>query len=215
MWLAAMASPLFAAKARLSRTRVSAITDELARTQTDAVQAARGFGFESVELRNVPETGKPFVGLSDPELKRWAAELAGNKLNVSVLHVPGSLTASADFVEAAKLLNAAAVWPQNSDARWQKVLVDAGRLTELTAPSIAGAWTPREDWLDAWKKLPRGRIATVRVGAATLDRQNPARLPWKSILEMLQKEGYAGTLTVEPASEDSVRELIHLIGQVA
>ena len=38
------------------------------------------------ELRNVPETKKEFAFLTEPELKRWAAELAANKLKVSFLN---------------------------------------------------------------------------------------------------------------------------------
>ena len=184
-----------AARPRLSRARVSAITDELASTQSEAVRLAREFGFEGVELRNVPETGRPFAALSDPELKRWAAELASNKLKVSALH----LAAGASAQQAADILGARVVW-------------DA---------AMTGAWTPGSDWQEAWRKLPRSGIVSVRVAAASLDRDNQRHLGWKGILEMLQKEGYAGNLVVETgappsdAARESIRELIHLIGQVA
>ena len=189
-----------AAKPRLSRTRVSAITDELASTQSEAVRLAREFGFEGVELRNVPQTGKSFATLSEPELKRWAAELASNKLKVSALHVPAGTNAS----PAVEILGARGVW-------------DA---------TMAGAWTPGPDWQQAWPKLPRSRITSVRVPAASLDRENPRYLGWKGILEMLQKDGYAGNLVVETgvvetgappsdAAREAIRELIHLIGQIA
>ena len=211
------AGTLWAAKARWSRTRVSAITDEMAVSQSAAVRAAREFGFESVELRNVPESGKPFAGLSAPELKRWASELAANKLKVSILHVPAGI----DFVSATGILGAGAVWTSEPNPVYPRVMVDAARLNDITSPGIAGAWTPREDWQEAWRRLPRTRIASVRVATATLDRQNPKHLSWKGILEMLQKDGYGGTITVEtgaPPSDaalESILELIHLIGQVA
>jgi hypothetical protein len=176
---------LHGAKPRLSRARVSAITDEMAPTQSDAVRAARDFGFEFVELRNVPETGRPFGALSDPELKRWASELQASKLKVSVLHAAASSTS------AAAILGAAAVWPPDLD------------------PGKAGAWTPTENWKEDWRQVRATRIVSVRVPAATLHTLN-----WKGILEMLQKDGYSGTLTVEKGDLESIRDLIHMIGMV-
>jgi sugar phosphate isomerase/epimerase len=64
---------------------VSAITDEVGATQSDAVAFARQFGLESVELRNVPETKKEFAFLSTAELRGYASELRRNKLKVSML----------------------------------------------------------------------------------------------------------------------------------
>ena len=184
MWLAALgAAALRGARPRLSRTRVSAITDEMAATQSEAVRLAREFGFAGVELRNVPETGKPFAALSEPELKRWATELTSNKLKVSALHVP----AGASAIPAVAILGAATIW-------------DA---------TMAGAWTPGVDWREAWRKLPRGHIVSVRIPAASLD-----HLPWKGILEMLQKDSYAGNFVVEPGTGESIRQFIHLIGLV-
>jgi len=76
---------LWAAKARISKSRISAITDEMGRTQTDAIAFAKERGLQWVELRTVPETKKEFILLSEPELKRFATELAANKLKVSLL----------------------------------------------------------------------------------------------------------------------------------
>jgi sugar phosphate isomerase/epimerase len=79
------ASGLFAAKARITKSRISAITDEIGRTQTDAIAFAKQFALQWVELRAVPESKREFTILSEPELKRYAAELAANKLKVSLL----------------------------------------------------------------------------------------------------------------------------------
>jgi sugar phosphate isomerase/epimerase len=79
------ASELWAAKAHIAKSRVSAITDEIGRTQADAIAFAKRYGLQWVELRNVPETKKEFIFLSEPELKRFATELAANKLKVSLL----------------------------------------------------------------------------------------------------------------------------------
>ena len=76
---------LCAARSRITKSRISAVTDEIGRTQSDAIAFAKEHGLQWVELRNVPETKKEFISLSEPELKRYATELAGNKLKVSLL----------------------------------------------------------------------------------------------------------------------------------
>jgi sugar phosphate isomerase/epimerase len=179
--LALSAAGIALAKLRLSRRQVSAITDEMAPTQADAISAARELGFEFVELRNVPETGKPFGSLSDPELKRWASELQASKLKVSVLH------AANPSPSAAAILGAAETWPP-----------------------VVGAWEPTDNWKSDWRFVRGTHINTVRVRAATLHTRD-----WKGILEMLQKDGYSGTLTVEKGDLESIRDLIHMIGMVA
>jgi sugar phosphate isomerase/epimerase len=73
-------------RSRITKTRISAITDEIGRTQAEAIAFAHQYGLQWVELRNVPETKKEFAFLTEPELKRWAAELAANKLKVSFLN---------------------------------------------------------------------------------------------------------------------------------
>jgi sugar phosphate isomerase/epimerase len=76
---------LWAAKSRIAKSRISAITDEIGRTQSDAIAFAKDHGLQWVELRNVPESKKEFTSLSEPELKRYATELAANKLKISLL----------------------------------------------------------------------------------------------------------------------------------
>ena len=73
------------AKPHITRARVSAITDEVGATQSDAVAFARQYGLEWVELRNVPETKKEFALLSAAELRGYASELKENKLKVAML----------------------------------------------------------------------------------------------------------------------------------
>jgi sugar phosphate isomerase/epimerase len=79
------AGRLSAAKTHLTKARVSAITDELGRTQADAVDFAKKHGLQLVELRTVPELKKEFAFLTEPELKRYASELASAKIKVSLL----------------------------------------------------------------------------------------------------------------------------------
>jgi sugar phosphate isomerase/epimerase len=76
---------LLAAKAHIAKSRISAITDEIGRTQSDAIAFAKRYALQWVELRNVPESGKEFAFLTEPELRRFASELAANKLKVSLL----------------------------------------------------------------------------------------------------------------------------------
>lgn len=80
------ASRLQAFKSHLTKANISAITDEIGKTQADAIAFAQQYGLQWVELRNVPETKKEFAFLTEPELKRWATELASNKLKVSFLN---------------------------------------------------------------------------------------------------------------------------------
>ena len=81
----AAAAPL-SAKTRITKASISAITDEIGKTQADAIDFAHQYGLALVELRNLPETGREFAKMTEPELKRSAAELASNKLKVSFLN---------------------------------------------------------------------------------------------------------------------------------
>jgi sugar phosphate isomerase/epimerase len=80
------AGPLGAFKSRITKANISAITDEIGLTQTDAIAFAHQYGLQWVELRNVPETKKEVAFLTDPEIKAIAAQLASNKLKVSFLN---------------------------------------------------------------------------------------------------------------------------------
>jgi len=73
------------AKSHITKARIAAITDEIGKTQADAVAFAKQFSLQWVELRNVPESGKEFAALPEAELKRYAAELSASKLKVSLL----------------------------------------------------------------------------------------------------------------------------------
>ncbi len=81
----AAAGQMAAAKAHIAKARVSAITDELGRTQSDAVEFAKKHGLQMLELRTVPESKKEFAYLPAPDLKGFAAELSAAKIKVSLL----------------------------------------------------------------------------------------------------------------------------------
>ena len=80
-----LAGRLRAAKSHLTKARVSAITDELSRTQAGALEFAKKHGLQMLELRTVPETKKDFAFLTAPELKEYATALAAAKIKVSLL----------------------------------------------------------------------------------------------------------------------------------
>ena len=54
-----------AANPHMTKARISAITDEIGRTQADAIAFAKQHGLQWVELRTVPETKKEFASLAD------------------------------------------------------------------------------------------------------------------------------------------------------
>jgi sugar phosphate isomerase/epimerase len=83
---AAAAGKLQAFKSHITKARISAITDEIGRTQAEAIDFAHHYGMQWIELRNVPETKKEIAFLTEPEVKALASELASNKLKVSFLN---------------------------------------------------------------------------------------------------------------------------------
>jgi hypothetical protein len=87
-----------AARAHITKSRIGAITDEIGPTQTDAIAFAKQHGLQWVELRSVPESKKEFAFLTEPELKRYAAELAANRLK--------GLSDSPDHIDWRALLEA-------------------------------------------------------------------------------------------------------------
>jgi len=99
-----------AAKQRLAKSSVAAITDEMGSTQTGAIAFAKRYALQWVVLRAVPETKREFALLSEPELMSYAAQLDANKLKVSLLKT--SATRKEDLakgIAAARILGAGAL----------------------------------------------------------------------------------------------------------
>jgi sugar phosphate isomerase/epimerase len=82
----AAASPLSAFKSRITKASISAITDEIGKTQAEAIDFAHHYGLSCVELRNIPETRKEVAKMTEPEVKAVAAELGAAKLKVTFLN---------------------------------------------------------------------------------------------------------------------------------
>ena len=92
-WLAAACaavSPLRAAN-RIGRSRLSAITDEIANTPEDAIAFAKQYGLRWLELRSTPgfrgrPDGKEYFVLPPDQLKEAARQFAENGIRVSFLN---------------------------------------------------------------------------------------------------------------------------------
>jgi sugar phosphate isomerase/epimerase len=88
-WLGAaalgLAAPL-AAGNKIGRDRLSAVTDEIARTPAAAIDFAKTYSLKWVELRSVPGKRGEYFQLPEAELKQAAREFADNGLKVSFLN---------------------------------------------------------------------------------------------------------------------------------
>lgn len=82
---AVSALPL-SAKGRIDLPRISAITDEIARSSQDAVAFAKQYGLKWLELRNVPGQRKEYFTLPESELRAEAKLLDENGIRVSFLN---------------------------------------------------------------------------------------------------------------------------------
>jgi sugar phosphate isomerase/epimerase len=78
------ARPLLAAR-RIHRSRISAISDEIARTPAEAIAFAKQYGLRWLELREVPGAKKSYEAMPEAELHAAAREFAGAGLRISFL----------------------------------------------------------------------------------------------------------------------------------
>jgi len=82
-------------------------------------------------------------------------------------------------------------------------------------------WRPAPD---GYALLPKKRILNVRVPAASLVPGKAEKINWKAILLALDKDGYAGRITLETGltgspsiamARDSLDELMHIVREVS
>lgn len=85
---AALASPLAAGEPRITLDRISLLTDEIARSPSDAIAFCKQYGVRWVELRAVPGGGGTYAQLGEPVLLHAARELKDAGLRVSFLNTP-------------------------------------------------------------------------------------------------------------------------------
>lgn len=90
-----------AARNRIDRSRVSVITDEIARGPRDAIDFAKQYGLQWVELRGVPGMrGRDYASLPEEDLRAAAQQFREHGLRVSFLNtsllkiaLPGTMPA--------------------------------------------------------------------------------------------------------------------------
>jgi sugar phosphate isomerase/epimerase len=85
MTAAAIAAKPALAK-RIDRTRISAITDEIARSPAAAIDFAKTYGLKWLELRSVPGVRGEYFQLPVDQLKQAATEFKDNGLGISFLN---------------------------------------------------------------------------------------------------------------------------------
>jgi hypothetical protein len=74
------------ARGRFDKTRISAITDEIAVTTDDAIAFAHHYGMKNVEIRNEPAKKKEYFTLPEPEIKMDATRFGSEGLQVSFIN---------------------------------------------------------------------------------------------------------------------------------
>jgi hypothetical protein len=200
------------AKSHIARSRVSAVTDEIGKTQADAIAALQSYKLNVVELRRVPESGREFAALTDPELRRAVAELGVVKFKVSILHasvLKPEAIAAAVTLGAPKLcvLNAdadsiAKNLPAVESAKLQLLIGDANLLGQSKA--LALDWDP----VKAPDAYVKGRVGNLRV---QIEQQDAG---WRRRFEALDRDGFNGGVSLETSlekSDDALHDLLRLI----
>jgi hypothetical protein len=207
--------PVFA-RSHISRSRVSAVTDEIGKTQQDAIAAIEQYKLQLVELRRVPGSPKEFASLTEPELKHALTELAVAKIRVAILHasaITPQAIAAAVVVGAPKLcvLKADADSMQKNlaaieQAKIQLLIGDGKLLGQFGSKSIGLDWDPVKA-PDGYADAGKGRTTNVRV-----DIEQEAG--WRKRFEALDRDGYGGGISLETAlehSDDALHDLLRLV----
>ena len=127
----AAAPRLSAFRSHITKAKLSAITDEIGRTQAEAIAFAHQYGLNWVELRNLPETRKEIAFMTEPEVSRIAAQLGAEKLKVSFLN-----TSLMKFAWPGLTLAKPPANPELMQQRWDRRLKDLQ--SALNAANILG-----------------------------------------------------------------------------
>src|SRR5262245_45655839 len=85
MLLGTLAAATLPAKTKIDRSSISAITDEIAKTPEQAIDFAKQYRLQFLELRNVPG-GKEYAFLPEAEAKLAATQFAQNGVRISFLN---------------------------------------------------------------------------------------------------------------------------------
>lgn len=86
--IGSLAAPALWARNKIDHSRISAITDEIARSPEDAIAFAHQYGLKHLELRDVPgkRGSNYFLSLEDEELKQAARQFADAGIRISFLN---------------------------------------------------------------------------------------------------------------------------------
>src|SRR5881409_1444238 len=79
------AATLPARTTRIDRSRISAISDEIGRTPQAAIDFAKRYDLQFLELRNVPG-GKEYTFLPEDQVKQHAADFKSNGIRISFMN---------------------------------------------------------------------------------------------------------------------------------
>jgi L-ribulose-5-phosphate 3-epimerase len=75
-----------AARSRMDRSRISAITDEIGNTRDESIAFAHQYGLQFVEIRNPPGSRKEYFTLNEAEIKADALRFRSEGLKVSFVN---------------------------------------------------------------------------------------------------------------------------------
>lgn len=86
--IGALAAPALWGKNKIDRSRISAITDEIARSPEDAIAFARTYGLRNLELRDFPgKRGQNyFISIEEADLRQAAKQFADSGIKISFLN---------------------------------------------------------------------------------------------------------------------------------
>jgi len=84
--LAAASASVLRGKDRIGRSRISAISDEVAASPEEAIAFTKQYGLQWLELRNVPGSKKPYFFMEPEELQSAAQQFKSNNLRISFLN---------------------------------------------------------------------------------------------------------------------------------
>jgi hypothetical protein len=213
---ALLAARSLSAKSRISRNRVSTVTDELGKTQQDAIAVMQQYKLNVVELRRVPGSTKEFATMTDPELRRAMAELGAVKIKVSILHAS---VLKPEVIAAAGILSAPKISLQNADAdsiaknlpaveaaKMQLLIGNASLVSQFPSKALGLDWDPVAA-PDAYAAAGKGRVANLRVQIET-------EAGWRRKFEALDRDNYSGGVSLETTvekSDDALHDLLRLV----
>ncbi len=86
--LASAAAPALFGRNRIDLSRISLLTDEIAKSPAEAIAFCRQYGIRNVELRGVPGGGGTYAFLDEAVLRGVSRELHEAGLQVSFLNTP-------------------------------------------------------------------------------------------------------------------------------